>query len=136
MLSTYRVFVFAESFSNAFQTPELSYLASFYTRIPGYLNAILSSPRLTLLIPPKAAFDALGPITDAELVEILDYHTMINGFLGYTPTLQDGKTYRTKSGGVFVVSRRGRDVFINDAKIVKKNYILSNGVAQLLDKVI
>ncbi|KAI5780260.1 hypothetical protein DFH27DRAFT_604670 [Peziza echinospora] len=127
-------FTFAQSFAKAFETKELSYIKSIYARVPGFLDLILSAPRVTLLIPQKSAFDALGELSDADVREIVYYLVLVNGFLGHTPTFQDGKTYRSKGGDVFVVSKRGKDVFINDARIIKRNYIFSNGVAQILDK--
>jgi uncharacterized surface protein with fasciclin (FAS1) repeats len=65
---------------------------------------------------------------------------VIPDFVGYLPFLKNGATYTTQGGGnvtITVTGTVGKDAqyFVNNAKIVASNLILSNGVAHVVDQV-
>ncbi|KAF8445128.1 FAS1 domain-containing protein [Kalaharituber pfeilii] len=133
-------FKLAGNLSGAISDAGLTYLDPLLSRLPGTLHTLEGSNRITFLAPSQGAFAAAGidpeTLSTEELQAIFDYHTIISGFIGYTPTFQDGRSYKTKSGTSFVVTRKGMDTYINNAKIIGKNSIIQNGVIQIIDKVL
>ncbi|RPB26614.1 FAS1 domain-containing protein [Terfezia boudieri ATCC MYA-4762] len=133
------IFELAKDFRKSISESGFSALESSLNRIPDALAVLQNSQRVTFLAPSPEAFAAaenqLKALSEDQLRSLFDYHTIVSGFIGYTPTFQNGRTYKTKSGLSFVVTFKGNDIYINDAKIIARNHILKNGVIQVLDKV-
>jgi hypothetical protein len=49
--------------------------------------------------------------------------------------LKNGNVYATQGGGNVTITTSGADVFVNNAKIVKPNLVIPNGVAHVVDQV-
>jgi uncharacterized surface protein with fasciclin (FAS1) repeats len=109
------------------------------------LSATLSSvPGLTLFAPTDAAFDALPPAQLAALLKpdnaailqkILIYHLVhltldsakLKGAKGPVPSVQGSQLQIDGSGAV---------VKVNDASVIQADVTATNGVIQVIDKVL
>ncbi|KAF8451383.1 hypothetical protein BDZ91DRAFT_750821 [Kalaharituber pfeilii] len=135
-----RLFVFASTFATTVAWVDYHYLNRIFDRMPAALNAISCEKKATFFAPTPEAFWASGldvfQSTREELQAFLDDHTIISDFIGYTPRFQDGTTYMTKSGKQIEVKLKGHKIFLNDSRIVDDDYITSNGVIQIIDKVL
>jgi len=111
------------------------------------LGSLLSSANLsstfdaadsvTIFTPSNAAFSAASNSTSnaATLPNLLSNHVIPN-FLGYLPALTDGASYKTLAGETLTISIKNGVYFVNGAKIISSNTIISNGVAHVIDKVL
>lgn len=140
---TDRFFQPAPTLTDGLSAAGLDYLKPLFARFPDYLNQLQQSESLTLLAPSAESFAKyltegtdLSSISDEDLKAFLEYYIIDSGFIGYSPSYQGGRTYKSKSGAMWVVTRKGQDVYINDAKIQGKNHIIQNGVIQILDRVL
>lgn len=69
-----------------------------------------------------------------QLTSILSYH-VVRGTVGYSTLLTNGATLPTVQGSSVRVTVEGDgDIFVNTAKVVVANVLLSNGVAHVIDK--
>ncbi|KAF8459237.1 hypothetical protein BDZ91DRAFT_851981 [Kalaharituber pfeilii] len=131
-------FTFAVSFSTTISKLHFDYLEKIFARLPQALNAISCEKRVTFLAPTPAVFAAAGldamESDDVVLQTFLDDHT-ISGFVGYTPSFNDGESYVTKSGRRIMANRRNGTLFLNEMRVLKEDLIISNGVIQILDKI-
>ncbi|KAH6665112.1 beta-ig-h3 fasciclin [Halenospora varia] len=96
-----------------------------------------ASSSITIFTPSNAAFSAAANSTSniATLPNLLSNHVIPN-FLGYLPALVDGVVYKTLSGDTLKITINNGVYFVNGAKIISSNTILSNGVAHVIDKVL
>ncbi|KAK3936511.1 FAS1 domain-containing protein [Diplogelasinospora grovesii] len=97
-----------------------------------------NTPITTVFLPSNAAFAAANISTStgaAAAARLLGGHILPN-FLGYLPNLHDGDTLTTQGGKTLTVKVKGKDYYINNAKISQANIILPNGVAHVVDSVI
>lgn len=67
-----------------------------------------------------------------QLSSILTYH-VVQGTVGYSTTLQNGATITTVEGASVKVTISGSDVYINSAKVVVADVLVSNGVVHVID---
>ena len=72
--------------------------------------------------------------TTASLTSTLG-DQIIPNFLGYTPSLTDGKVLTTQSGKNVTVTFSNGEWYINKAKIIAQNQITQFGVAHIVDSV-
>lgn len=104
------------------------------------LAETLASPTadVTVFAPTDAAFTALPPgtveaLTNAQLADVLKYHVVAGKVLskdlsaGSVPTLLTGKSVTVSLTG---------GVKINDASVVVKDVVTTNGVIHVIDKVL
>ncbi|KAK2809081.1 hypothetical protein FQN50_004134 [Emmonsiellopsis sp. PD_5] len=93
-----------------------------------------STKQLTAFIPNDAAFAAAN-ITSPS-ASLLDDH-VITDFAGYLPTLTNGTSYGLKSGASVTV-RIDADgtVWVGNARVVRRDVVLVNGVGHVVDAVI
>ncbi|KAF8454813.1 hypothetical protein BDZ91DRAFT_801592 [Kalaharituber pfeilii] len=137
------VFTPAGSFIEGLKVAGFTLLSTvFDTKLPALRDTLNNAPHLTFFGPSLHAVatsqSKLASLNDSEWETLLNYHTLdlTTGFIGYTPSFECGKLYKTKSGGNVLVSFKDGDTYINDAKIVGRDFILQNGVMQILDKVL
>ncbi|KAH8811280.1 FAS1 domain-containing protein [Xylogone sp. PMI_703] len=94
-------------------------------------------PDVTYFAPNSAAALAnfLSPdtVSPERLTSLFDYH-VVTGFIGYSPTLSDKLTLQTVQGTNLTI-RVGPDGtrWVNGAKIITSDYMISNGVLHTLD---
>ena len=59
----------------------------------------------------------------------------IPGRILYSPLLENGTVYASGAGVDLTVTKVGNDTYFNDAKIIRSDVLVSNGVLHVLDKV-
>jgi hypothetical protein len=114
----------------------------------GYLTAqdqplianVLFSPNMTFFSPNTA--EALASFTktatglsQADLAAIFNYH-IVPDFLGYSSVLETGMVLETVQGDNLTITKIGSDIFVNGAKIINPDFLVSNGVVHLIDSVL
>lgn len=91
---------------------------------------------LTLFIPSNEALGAIGSIltsADVEtLTSVLEYHAVVGSVLLSTDLANT--TVEAYSGGELTVTIVDDTIFVNDAKVIIPNILLSNGVAHVIDR--
>lgn len=100
-------------------------------------NTFDAADSVTIFTPNNAAFAAAANYTSnaATLPNLLSNHVIPN-FLGYLPALTDGAVYRTLANETLTISIKNGVYYVNGAKIISSNTILSNGVAHMIDQVL
>ncbi|KAH9822843.1 TGF beta induced protein ig-h3 precursor [Teratosphaeria destructans] len=97
-----------------------------------------TAPDLTIFAPTNAAFEAIGSglanLSTADLTSILEYH-VLNGTVAYSSLLSN-TTVTTLAGGTLTVTIEDGAVFVNAARVVNADILLSNGVLHVLDSVL
>lgn len=112
----------------------------------GYLNAaerplllpILDSQDVTFFAPNTAS--ALSKFTSfttnaskSEKGEIFKYHAIPN-FLGYSSELKNGMVLKTVQGSNVTITVQGNDTYVNQANIIKTDFLVANGVMHTIDR--
>jgi len=94
---------------------------------------------ITVFAPWNDAFQGVGSalqdVSVEELGNILDYH-IVNGTAGYSSVLTNGTVLKSRQGGNLTVRFADNSLYINSAKIVQQDLLLSNGVLHVLDNVL
>jgi len=75
-------------------------------------------------------------VTDSpifQLTALFDYHIVPN-FVGYSPLLTNGTVLKTVQGDNLTITTQGSDIFVNSAKIIEIDYLVVNGVIQVIDR--
>jgi hypothetical protein len=80
-----------------------------------------------------AKTSAFQSYTQQQLVEFQQYH-FVSGQVAYSSLLTDGKTLKTVQGGEITITVQNGSIYVNAAKIVGPDYLISNGVFHVLDK--
>jgi uncharacterized surface protein with fasciclin (FAS1) repeats len=92
-------------------------------------------PDLTIFVPTNDAFDAIGSVlaeaSIEQVAEILSYHA-VTGAVVFSDDVADASV-ETVQGGNLTLSIVDGSIFVNTAKVVVPNIILSNGVAHVID---
>ncbi|KAL8757266.1 MAG: hypothetical protein Q9184_004262 [Pyrenodesmia sp. 2 TL-2023] len=94
---------------------------------------------LTCVCPVDEALGTLantdGNTTDgpASLLATLTRHGLTGSF--YSTNFTDGDLIQSQNGYPILVSRRGGEIFLNDARLVGSNYIASTGAVHALDRI-
>lgn len=104
----------------------------------GYVNDILAVPDVTYFLPNSAQAladaTALSHNSSAqELKEIFEYH-VVPGFVAYSPMLTNGMSLKTAQGQNITVTVQDGNTYINAAKIIASDYIVTNGVFHVLEE--
>ncbi len=101
-----------------------------------YIN---TQPDVTIFAPNNDAFQRIGSslatMSSADLAEVLDYH-IVNGtnFVGYSSNLQNGTILKSVQGGNLSISFASNSLFVNSARILQQDLLISNGVMHVIDK--
>lgn len=94
---------------------------------------------VTVFVPNNAAFRAIGSalpnLTMEELTSILQYH-VVEGVVGYSTLLENGTSLMTAQGTNVTITKDDTDVFVNEAKVVIADVLVSNGVVHVIDNVL
>lgn len=105
-------------------------------------HVLVNAGPLTVFAPVNSAFDALPKGTVEELLKpenkeklayILTNHAAPSTYKGRL--LKDGRKIYMATGEYIPIHRKGKDVYIGDAKILA-TVDASNGVVHLIDKVL
>ena len=103
-----------------------------------YVNDVLELSDVTFFIPNSAA--ALAAATQiaqnssaAEEEALFQYH-VVQGFVGYSTRLKDGMSIQTAQGTNVTVTIQDGETYINAAKVIGFDYIIANGVVQVIDR--
>lgn len=105
------------------------------------LNTTLANlTQTTIFAPNNSAFqiisDAARNLSTDALAAILTYH-VINGTVAYSTDLTNGQEIATAAGedaSVVITIQDDGDVFVNDARVIVPNILLSNGVLHIIDQ--
>ncbi|KAL8738549.1 MAG: hypothetical protein Q9181_000656 [Wetmoreana brouardii] len=99
-----------------------------------YLN---THPDLTVFVPQNAAFQALGSTLESlpsqQLQRILNYHVVNSSTVGYSSNLLNGTILRTRSGQNLTMTFTSNSLFVNQARVIQQDLLLSNGVMHVID---
>ncbi len=91
---------------------------------------------VTIFAPSNAAFgaigSALGSLSVSQLTSILTYH-VVAGTVGYSSLLSN-TTLKTVNGGSVTITIEDGSVFVNSAKVIIPDVLVSNGVVHVIDK--
>lgn len=91
---------------------------------------------MTIFAPTNDAFDAVGNIvgslTSQQLSKVMLYH-VIRGKVAYSPELKNG-SFRTSADENVTITVLNGDIFINSAKVTRRDIIVNNGVIHIIDK--
>ena len=121
------------AFNGALTTLQSSGSVNFSLGIDGANSDSAPLQDITVFIPIDEAFENIASVLESvDLESVLTYH-FLNDSIVFSPSL----------GNVSATSLQGTDltfsvfddgsIFVNDAKIVFPNVILSNGVAHIID---
>lgn len=103
------------------------------------VNAVDSTPDLTVFVPNNDAFAAIGSavgnLTVEQLTGILTYH-VVNGSVGYSSTLENGTQLTAMNGGQLTITINNGSVFVNSARVVLPDVLVANGVVHVIDNVL
>ena len=72
-------------------------------------------------------------ITPDQALQNIKYY-LIEGTAAYTSTMKNGTMFKSLQGAPITVTLLGNDIYLNDAKIVGADFLLSNGVIQVLNR--
>ena len=103
-----------------------------------YLN---TATDLTLFIPNNDAFQQLGTAFESmplsELAKVLDYH-VVNGsnFIGYSSNLPNATILKTRQGGNLTITFASNSLFVNSARVLQEDILISNGVMHVIDNIL
>ncbi|KAI9723362.1 MAG: hypothetical protein M1812_001246 [Candelaria pacifica] len=104
------------------------------------LNDYLDTSKdVTIFAPSNAAFQGVGSalvnMTTEELGKVLDYH-VVSGTIGYSPTLTNGTILKTLQGGNLTITFASNSLYVNSAKFLQQDIILSNGILHVIDNLL
>ena len=94
---------------------------------------------VTVFAPSNSAFQGiasgLGNLSIADLTGILAYH-VINGTVAYSSGLSNGTVVPTLGGGNLTVTISNGSVFVNSARVINSDILVSGGVVHIIDAVL
>ncbi|KAK0264275.1 hypothetical protein LTR91_010203 [Friedmanniomyces endolithicus] len=93
---------------------------------------------ITIFAPSNSAFQniasALGNITAAQAAAVLEYH-VINGTIAYSSSLAN-TTIKTLGGANLTITIENGTVFVNSARVVNADILMTGGVMHIIDSVL
>jgi len=91
---------------------------------------------VTIFAPNNGAFNAIGNITGnlstQQIENIAKYHVVL-GKVEYS-SLLGNQTFETAAGPNVTIRHINGTYYVNSARIVVQDVLLSNGVAHIIDK--
>ncbi|KAF2101005.1 Fasciclin-domain-containing protein [Rhizodiscina lignyota] len=94
---------------------------------------------VTIFAPNNTAFQdigsALANLSTNDLATILEYH-VVKGPVGYSSKLKNGMKLDTVGGKSLTIHIENGTVFVNSAKVVTPDVLVSNGVVHVIDNVL
>ena len=100
------------------------------------LNEIADVPNSTFFTVNNANVTSriLQSTTPQEILQYSEY-TFIPGHILYSIDLGNGSSWETALGKNLTITTYGGDIWVNDAKIIRKDILISNGVMHVIDQV-
>ena len=127
------------NFEQTLDEARLPYLKKIIQRIQFAKLLFTTAETLTFLAPTPEAFATTGldpeKSRESDLLHFLFNHMIRNGFVGYTPTFEEGACYQVSTGRKFKARFNGTHTTLNDAVVVEEDMILNTGVIQKIDRV-
>ncbi|KAI4245989.1 MAG: hypothetical protein L6R40_002205 [Gallowayella cf. fulva] len=112
----------------------LNPFAASHSSLADYAN---THKDLTIFVPRNAAFQALGltlqSMPPAQLQRILNYHIVNSSTVAYSANLPNGTILRTHAGQNLTITFASNSLFVNQARVLQQDLLLSNGVMHVLD---
>ena len=69
----------------------------------------------------------------SQLQRLLNYHIVNSSTVGYSSNLPNGTVLRTRSGQNLTITFASNSLFVNQARVIQQDLLLSNGVMHVLD---
>ena len=101
-------------------------------------NYVDTQKDLTIFAPNNDAFQNIGSslasMSSQDLAKLLNYH-VVNGsnFVGYSSSLKNGTILKSLQGGNLSIILASNSMFVNSARVVQQDLLLSNGVLHVID---
>jgi uncharacterized surface protein with fasciclin (FAS1) repeats len=109
----------------------------------GLASALSGPGKLTVFAPTNAAFAKLPKATlrkvegDKKLLaSILTYHVVKGAVPASKVVALDGKSVRTLNGKSVKVTVKGKQVYVNKARVTKTDVKASNGIVHVINQVL
>lgn len=101
------------------------------------INNVLYRPNMTFFAPntQKALddFTAVAPrLSQTQLENLFNYHAIAD-VIAFSSGFQDGMQLKTVEGSNVKFTIQGNNTFVNGARIVVADYLVTNGVVHLID---
>ncbi|KAJ4301993.1 hypothetical protein N0V88_002124 [Collariella sp. IMI 366227] len=91
---------------------------------------------ITIFVPTNDAFNAIGSALDSltieQLTKVVNYH-VVQGQVLYSQLLATGSSVLTTEGRTLNVRSENGGLFVNSAKVVQSDILVSNGVVHIVD---
>ncbi|TVY19359.1 Fasciclin-like arabinogalactan protein, partial [Lachnellula arida] len=105
-----------------------------------YVDAVLTQPNITYLIPNSAAALAnatalAAKVSADERKAVFEYH-ILPGVVAYSTDLKNGTSWKTAQGEDVTVTVQDGETYVNSAKVIASDYIVANGVVHVLDNLL
>lgn len=138
----------AETFSTAAEPFEItSFLGATYSSknnsVPALAAFLNETSDLTIFAPNNAALESIASALESlsndpiAFTKLLDYHIVVGqGGPIYSANLTNGTTLRTLAGETLSISMIANSRFVNSARILTPDLLISNGVVHVLDNVL
>lgn len=102
------------------------------------INTVDTTPDLTLFVPNNAAFrrvaSAIQNATVEQLASVLQYH--VHPGLIYSTNITGNASIAALSGGNLTITVSNGTVFVNNARVVRSDVLVANGVVHVIDAVL
>ena len=106
-----------------------------YFQVQLFPPNLTSERNITVFVPSNRAFANIGSIlanaSETDLQDILKYH-VVNNTLGYSSDLKNG-TLTTADGEDLNIAIYNGTVYVNEAKVIVPDVLISNGVLHVID---
>ena len=113
------------------------------TEVANLANFLDETPNLTFFVPNNAAIQGLGStlstMSPSELSTLFSYHVVnSSAFPGvaYSTKLLNGTVLPTLQGGNLTITFADNSLFVNQARIIQGDLLISNGVMHIIDSVL
>lgn len=120
--------------------------AANLTSLRGALNTteltdtVNNTPNITIFAPTNEAIQnigsALSNLTADQITDILTYHVVTSGPIGYSSSLSNGTTLTTANGEDLTITIGDGGIFVNNARVVVSDVLIANGVVHVIDEVL
>lgn len=97
---------------------------------------------ITIFAPSNDAIQLLGStlstLSSTSLASILNYHIVPGAHtVGYSPRLTNGTVLHTRANNAsLIITFASNSLFVNSARILQQDILLTNGVLHLIDNVL
>lgn len=102
----------------------------------GVVSTVNGLKDVTIFAPSNDAFAAIAStaanLTTAQIASILTYH-VVQGTVGYSSLLSN-ISLTTVNGAKVTITVAGGNVFVNSAKVILADVLVSNGVVHVIDR--